>query len=317
MLNLLHNAMKDNTEMINECDIYDISYKQYSQMMVGGQEVTCAPVILGGMCANFLVGFLINQDVGVVLLNMRHPVNAVTLKQRCLGWSIHAFTASGAFVGLLALLAIYHQNLLLALWLMSAAIAIDAVDGLFARKVRIKEVVPEIDGALLDNIVDFFNYTMVPCFFLMVTPLLPAYWCLLSVMAITFSSAYQFTQVDAKTNDHFFKGFPSYWNIAVFYLFFWQMSPLTNMLILLTLAVLSFVPIKYVYPSRVDYISENKLLRIAMVVLTVLWGAASTGLLWVYPATNHLLVGISLSYLLFYLGISLYRTWVPLRLVQA
>jgi len=140
--------------------------------------------------------------------------------KRSAGWSIHAFTASGACVGLLALLAIYHNNLLLALWLMGAAIFIDAIDGMFARRVNIKEVVPQIDGALLDNIVDFFNYTLVPCFFLLVTPLLPDYWRVFCVMMITFSSAYQFTQVDAKTSDHFFKGFPSYWNIAVFYLFF-------------------------------------------------------------------------------------------------
>lgn len=243
---------------------------------------------------------------------MQQSLSVVTFKRRCLGWLIHAFTASGAVVGLLALLAIYHQNLLLALWWMSAAVVIDAVDGIFARTVRVKEVVPEIDGTLLDNIVDFVNYTIVPCFFLLVSTLLPSYACLFCVIAITFSSAYQFTQVDAKTNDHFFKGFPSYWNIAVFYLFFWQMSASTNAIILLMLAVLSFVPIKYVYPSRVDYLSENKAVRSAMVVLTICWGAATTGLLWVYPSTNHVLVAISLGYLLVYTGMSLYRTFVPL-----
>jgi len=236
----------------------------------------------------------------------------VSLAQRITGWLIHAFTASGACVGLLSLLAIYQHNLLLALWLMGAAIVIDAVDGMFARKVQIRKVVPEIDGALLDNIIDFFNYTLVPCFFLLVTNLLPEYWRVLCVMIITFSSAYQFTQVDAKTTDHFFKGFPSYWNIAVFYLFFWQMSSATNMIILLSLAVLSFVPIKYVYPSRLDYLTENTYLRLSMVFITLLWGIATTGLLWLYPASNHFLVAISVGYCLLYIGISLYRTWVPL-----
>ncbi len=241
----------------------------------------------------------------------------VTLPQRIAGWLIHAFTASGACMGLMALYAIHQHNFLLALWLMCAAIIIDAVDGMFARKVRIKEAVPGVDGALLDNIVDFFNYTMVPCFFLLVTNLLPPYWRLVCVMAITFSSAYQFTQVDAKTTDHFFKGFPSYWNIAVFYLFFWQMSESTNMLILLALAILSFVPIKYVYPSRLDYLTNNKYLRVSMVLVTILWGAATTGLLWLYPQSNHFLVGISLGYALLYIGISLYRTWIPLTPLTA
>lgn len=236
----------------------------------------------------------------------------IGLTRRCIGWSIHAFTASGACMGLLSLYAIYQHNLLLALWFMSAAIIIDAVDGMFARMIKIKEVVPEIDGALLDNVVDFFNYAVVPCFFLMVTDLLPPYWRLVCVMAIIFASAYQFTQVDAKTRDHFFKGFPSYWNIAVFYLFFWQMNNITNMIILLSLAVLSFIPIKYIYPSRLDYLTNNKYLRIGMICMTVLWGAATTSLLWIYPESNLFLVGISISYLLLYIGISLYRTWVPL-----
>lgn len=245
-------------------------------------------------------------------MNNIYYLRKANLKQRCIGWSIHMFTASGACVGLLSLLAIYRHNLLLALWLMGAAIFIDAIDGMFARRVKIKEVVPEIDGALLDNIVDFVNYTIVPAFFLLVTNLLPPYWRLFCVMVITFSSAYQFTQVDAKTSDHFFKGFPSYWNIAVFYLFFWQMSNWTNMLILLLLAALSFVPIKYVYPSRLDYLSDNKFLRTSMVLITVLWGVATAGLLWLYPKSNHILVSISVGYLVLYIAISLYRTWVPL-----
>jgi len=236
----------------------------------------------------------------------------IKLPQRVLGWSIHAFTASGACVGLLSLLAIYQHNLLLALWLMSASVLIDAVDGMFARMVRIKEAVPQIDGALLDNIVDFFNYTLVPCFFLLVTNLLPENSRIVCVMAITFASAYQFTQVDAKTSDHFFKGFPSYWNIALIYLFFWQLSSITNMVVLMSLAILSFVPIKYVYPSRLDYLTNNKYLRMSMVVITVIWGVATSGLLWLYPLSNHFLVLISVGYCLLYMGISLYRTWVPL-----
>lgn len=245
-------------------------------------------------------------------MNNAYSSSSISLAQRSAGWLIHMFTASGACFGLLALNAIYQHDLLQALWYMCAAILIDSVDGMFARMVKIKEVVPEIDGALLDNIVDFFNYTVVPAFFLLVTDLLPPHWRVLSVMAIIFSSAYQFTQVDAKTSDHFFKGFPSYWNIAVFYIFFWQLTPWTNMGILLSLAVLSFVPIKYVYPSRLDYLSDSKWLRTSMVVVTVLWGVATSGLLWLYPATNHLLVAVSVGYILMYFGISLYRTWAPL-----
>ncbi|MES2218653.1 MAG: CDP-alcohol phosphatidyltransferase family protein [Pseudomonadota bacterium] len=237
---------------------------------------------------------------------------AISWQRRCLGWLIHAFTASGACVGLLALVAIYEQEFLSAFWLMGTSILIDAVDGMLARRVKIKLAVPQIDGALLDNIVDFFTYTLVPAFFLLVTNIVPAHWRLVCVMAITLSSAYQFTQVDAKTSDHFFKGFPSYWNIVVFYLFFWQMNEWINLTILMVLAILSFVPIKYVYPSRLDYLTHNPVLRFAMLVATVLWGFATAGLLWFYPETYAPLVFISMGYLILYVAISLYRTFVPL-----
>lgn len=239
--------------------------------------------------------------------------NKSSLPRRSLGWLVHMFTASGACIGVLSLFAIYEGKDVLALWLMCAAILIDSVDGMFARAVKIKDVVPEIDGALLDNIVDFVNYTIVPCFFLLVTNLLPSYGRILSVVAIIFASSYQFTQQDAKTADHFFKGFPSYWNIAVMYLFFWQMAPLANMITLLVLVLLSFVPIKYVYPSRLEYLSNNRYLRYGMLFITLLWGAATAGLLWLYPRTSYFLVGVSLAYVLVYIGISLYRTWVPLN----
>jgi phosphatidylcholine synthase len=245
-----------------------------------------------------------------------HSSRQSTSVRRVLGWLVHAFTASGACVGMLALLAIYEGNELLALWMMAASIFIDGIDGMFARLVRIKDVVPEIDGALLDNIVDFFNYTIVPCFFLLVTNLLPPAWRMVCVVAIIYASSYQFTQCDAKTSDHFFKGFPSYWNIAVIYLFFWQLAPITNMIVLLILTVLSFVPIKYVYPSRLDYLTSSRFMRYSMIFFTVLWGIATAGLLWLYPQTNHILVGISVGYVLVYMAISLYRTWVPLHLPQ-
>jgi phosphatidylcholine synthase len=242
----------------------------------------------------------------------QNNIRIINFRQQLAGWLVHAFTASGAYVGVLALYAIYQQKFLTALWLMLIAICIDAVDGLFARMINIKAAVPKINGELLDNIVDFFNYTIVPAFFLLVTQLVPEGWGIPCVLIIVLSSAYQFTQEDAKTSDHFFKGFPSYWNIAVFYLFFWQMDKVTNLWILLLLAALSFVPIKYIYPSRLDYLTKSALLRIAMLMATIGWGLASAGLLWTYPALNNVLVSISMGYLILYVGVSLYRTWVPL-----
>ena len=84
------------------------------------------------------------------------------------------------------------------------------------------------------------------------------------------------------------------------------------MFILLSLAVLSFVPIKYVYPSRLEYLTHNWGLRLAMLLATILWGLTIAGLLWIYPKTNTTLVSVSMGYLVLYVVLSLYRTWVPL-----
>lgn len=238
--------------------------------------------------------------------------NKSLFKNQLAAWMIHVFTATGAFVGVMALYAIHQHQFVEAFWMVAIAIIIDAVDGLMARACHVKTVLPSIDGALLDNIVDFFTYTLVPCFFLLVSEVLPPDWRIPCVFIITLASAFQFTQTDAKTHDHFFKGFPSYWNIAVFYLFFWQLNSLANLVILLTLAALSFVPIKYVYPTRLDFLSVNPYLRRGMGLLTILWGAVTIALLWLYPATNHWLVAISIGYLVFYLMVSLYRTRYPL-----
>ena len=100
--------------------------------------------------------------------------------------------------------------------------------------------------------------------------------------------------------------------ICIFYSFFWQMSTFTNLVIVLTLAVLSFIPIKYVYPSRLDFLTNNPMLRMAMGCITLVWGGATAGMLWLYPQSNIILVTISMGYCLLYMGVSLYRTYNPL-----
>jgi phosphatidylcholine synthase len=246
-------------------------------------------------------------------LNGSNQFPIVTFKHRIAGWVVHIFTASGACVGLLALVAIHHNEWLKALFLMGLTIVIDAVDGFLARLIKIKTILPRVDGALLDNLVDFFTYVLVPAFFLLLYPsLLPPSLSDICVFVIVLSAAYQFTQVDAKTEDHFFKGFPSYWNIVVFYLFFWQMNLYVNLAILLVLAVLSFVPIKYVYPTRLEYLTHSHTAQTIMLATTWIWGAATFGLIWTYPQSNLILTIISMCYIIFYSIVSIYRTCVPL-----
>ncbi|MBI3957577.1 MAG: CDP-alcohol phosphatidyltransferase family protein [Chloroflexi bacterium] len=232
--------------------------------------------------------------------------------QRLLAWSVHLVTASGAVFGLFALHAINEEQWLIAFWLMGAAVLVDGIDGSLARRFRTKSLAAKVDGAMLDNIVDFLNYVIVPAFFLIETELLPPLLRLPLAGLIALCSAYQFCQIDAKTDDHFFKGFPSYWNIVVFYLFLWQLQPLYNALILAVLCVLIFVPIKYIYPSRMEYLSEKQILRTGMLGLTLLWGVGSSWLLFHYPRPQHQVTIFLIAYMILYIGASIYRQIVPL-----
>lgn len=235
-------------------------------------------------------------------------------QHRLSAWLVHLFTASGAILGLLTLYMTYQGNFLAAFWLMGATIFIDSIDGSLARFISVKKVVPQIDGALLDNIVDYLNYVITPAFFLLVSHILPAHWEMLGASVIVLASAYQFTQADAKTADHFFKGFPSYWNLVVFYLYIGQLTTWLNLIILAVLAFLIFVPTKYVYLTRLDYVTSNKFLKLTLILATIAYAAASIGLLILYPNSNWLCIAISWIFAIIYLTISVYRTFVPMKL---
>lgn len=232
---------------------------------------------------------------------------------RFAAWLVHAFTASAAFIGLMTLYLTSQQQYLQALWLMGIAIIIDAIDGSFARLVKVKAVLPHFDGALLDNIVDYLNYVVTPCYFLVAkADMLPANWALWIVAAISMTSAYQFCQSDAKTPDHFFKGFPCYWNIALFYMFLFNTTAMTNAILMLLFCVLIFVPVKYVYPSRLDYLTESKLLKVMMHICSAIYAISTAFLLLDYPQSNPLWLGLSLAYVLIYMLLSFYRTYTPM-----
>jgi phosphatidylcholine synthase len=214
-------------------------------------------------------------------------------------WGVHLLTASGAILGLLAIEAVIRQDWRAALAWMVLAMAVDSLDGSLARWARVKEVIPSFDGALLDNIVDYLNYVFVPALILLRAPLLPGAAGLFAAGAVLLSSGYQFCQTDAKTHDHFFKGFPSFWNVAVMYLLVLDAPPSINLAVVLLLVVGVFVPIKWAYPSRMQR------LRGVTVALTALWGISVVAIVWTWPAPPRWLVGASLAYVAYYALVSL------------
>lgn len=217
---------------------------------------------------------------------------------------MHLLTASGVVWGLLALEAAATGRFRAAMAWMCVAVAVDAVDGVLARAARVGQVLPRIDGALLDNLVDYLNFVVVPAWLLTRANAFPTSAGLAPAAAICLASAYQFSQVDAKTEDRYFKGFPSYWNVLAVYLLAVRPSPLASLAIVSVLCLLVFVPLHYVYPSRTPF------LRPLTLGLGSAWALSLIAIVWLYPGAPRALVWSSLAYPVYYLALSV---WISIR----
>ena len=179
---------------------------------------------------------------------------------------------------------------------MLVALVIDSVDGTLARAARVTEVLPGIDGRRLDDIVDYLNYVIVPAVFLVSAGSL-LHWSFAAAPVL--ASAYGFAQTDAKTEDHFFVGFPSYWNVVALYLWVLGVSPLVGTLVVVGLAAAVFIPLKYVYPSRM------RVLRRTTTGAAALWLVAVGAALAFYGAAwREDVLKASLAFPLYYLVLS-------------
>ena len=222
--------------------------------------------------------------------------------RRLLAWLVHLYTALGAAVAVFTLAMVAEGRYREALALMGLALLLDATDGTFARAARVKEIVPGVDGARLDDIVDYLNYVFVPCFLLLRAELLPAGWL---VCLPLIASAYGFSQANAKTPDHYFLGFPSYWNVVAFYYFVLESGLWFNGLLVIVLSVMVFVPIRYLYPSR------NAVLQGLTLTLGGIWGVLCLVVVYYLPDPPYGLAAASLFFPAYYLALSF---WSHMRL---
>src|SRR5215216_3394741 len=230
-----------------------------------------------------------------------------TLKEAYPPWfrtkavAVHLYTASGAVLALLILGAAFQGDAVRALWLMFASLIIDSTDGLLARRLRVDEALPFFDGALLDNIVDYMTYVFAPMVLLWSGSYLPEGTPGIVFAALPLlASSYQFCRVDAKTDDHFFFGFPSYFNVVAFYAIVFEPGPGTLAAVLVVCSLLVFVPIRYVYPTRTIAFRRLSL------TLTTLWLVSYAVILVGMPEPDPVILGFSVLYLCCYFGLSLY-----------
>lgn len=211
-------------------------------------------------------------------------------------WGVHLYTALGAVAGLLAIYFAAEGEFRASFIAMGAATFIDSSDGPLARLVNVRARVPSFDGTLLDNIVDYLTYTVAPIFLVIEAGLIPDGWVGLGIACfVMLASAYGFCQTDAKTDDHYFLGFPNYWNLIAFYLYCLGMRPAINAAILALFAVMVFVPIKYIYPNR------TIALRSLTLTLGIIWAVITIVMLAMLPTVNPFLLFASLGFVAYYL----------------
>jgi phosphatidylcholine synthase len=155
----------------------------------------------------------------------------------------------------------------------------------------------------MDDIVDYLTYVFAPIVLLWTTDRLPTGpfgWVVAGLPLL--ASCYQFCRVDAKTADHFFLGFPSYWNVVAFYAIVLDVGRTGVAIALVVFTVLVFVPVRYVYPSR------TRLLRSLNLALAGTWLVTYAVLLAQYPDPHPVVVALSIGYLVYYVGLSVYLT---------
>ncbi len=225
-----------------------------------------------------------------------------SIQDRVICWLTHTYTALGSVVALLTLHAGFQDNYRLAFVWMIVAVLIDATDGPLARRYHIRAVLPQIDGRKLDDIADYANYTLVPIVLLSLGDWLPQpklLWAGIPLVASLFSFAHTGAKEDATG---FFRGFPSYWNIVVFYVavLFHRFGSGFVLATVLGLSLLSVMPVKFVYP--------NKAPRFYRLFIWggLVWLLTLCGLVWQYPHVSNWLVGVSLVYPVAYVVLSFY-----------
>ena len=201
-----------------------------------------------------------------------------TNSQVALAWTVHFFTASGIIAVFMALLEGIDRNFAGAIWWLLAAQVIDGIDGTFARLFKVTEVLPKVSGKNIDTVVDFAGYVIVPAFLIFQANVIDAPYNLWIALLILLTSAVYYGKEGMISEDLYFIGFPVMWNLVAFCLLFvFEWESTVSMSVIVVLAILQFVPIKFAYPSRTNR------WRIGNITSAIVFTGASIGLLWFYP----------------------------------
>jgi phosphatidylcholine synthase len=196
---------------------------------------------------------------------------------RAVAWAVHALTASGVVVGLLSLVAIFEGDARAALLWLGLAFIIDGLDGPLARRFEVRRRLPRFDGAVLDLVVDYFTYVVIPALFLYRFGYFPDSLAVAATAFILATSLYIFANDDMKTSDNYFVGFPAIWNVVALYVYILEPSEAITLGVTLALGFASFSTAKFLHPLRVR---EGRILTL---LATCIWSVSSLVLVLASP----------------------------------
>lgn len=197
---------------------------------------------------------------------------------RIAAWAVHALTASGALIAMQALAAVGAGDLRAAFLWLGLALLVDAIDGPLARRLEVARVLPQISGEILDLVVDYLTYVVVPAAILATPGFLPEGSGPLTAGVILAASLYTFANRDMKTPDNFFEGFPAVWNVVALYMWVLETPPWANLAVVALCVALTFTRLKFAHPLRVVR------LRPLTLAVTVIWAGLSLYLVLHHPA---------------------------------
>jgi phosphatidylcholine synthase len=166
-------------------------------------------------------------------------------------YAIHALTASGAALALLALIFATREHWEAMFFCLGLALMVDGVDGPLAREFNVKELLPRWSGETLDLVVDFTTYVFTPAYVIAASGILPAALAIPCGVTVVLTGAIYFADREMKTDDNYFRGFPAVWNLTAFYLYVLEPPTWFAAGLVFALAALSFAPIKFLHPLRV------------------------------------------------------------------
>ncbi len=207
------------------------------------------------------------------------PVNVAPLPQRVKAWIVHLFTMSGMAFAALAMLALINQEIAwMWLWL-GIALVVDGVDGFFARRYRVKEVLPWFDGGTLDIMIDYITWTFIPVIFMYKQlDLGPKPLAGILIVAALTSSTLCYANENWKSVDYYFYGFPAAWNIVAVVLYILQAGRVVNVLTVAAFVLLTIVPLYWTHPFRVKRFMAINIGAI------IVWIGTTAALVAIFPA---------------------------------